>query len=126
MSNKSTATVATMGIDIALRYLRGPVSLTGGQSQASIFNDLGAWLQCAMEGEMVNQPTAKDRLIHRRGVLRTVAALAPARSPALAKKPVRLSEGVTWSAAQAAKHRCAKEPAAEASAVAKSGCSVGK
>jgi hypothetical protein len=65
------------GAIVALRHLRGPVSLTGGQSQASIFNDLGGWLQCAMEGEMVNQPTAKDRLIDRRGVLRTGAALAP-------------------------------------------------
>src|SRR5258706_14397114 len=67
---------------IALRHLRGPVSLTGGQSQASIFNDLRAWLRCAMEGEMVNQPTAEDRLIDRRSVLRTGAALAAA-GPAL-------------------------------------------
>src|SRR5258708_24250133 len=63
---------------IALRHLRGPVSLTGGQSQASIFNDLSAWLRCAMEGEMVNQPTAEDRLIDRRSVLRAGAALAAA------------------------------------------------
>jgi hypothetical protein len=35
------------GGPIAVRHLRGPVSLTGGQSQASIFNDPGAWLQCA-------------------------------------------------------------------------------
>src|SRR5258708_19369138 len=67
---------------IALRHLRGPVSLTGGQSQASIFNDLRAWLRCAMEGQMVNQPTAEDRLIDRRSVLRTAAALAAA-GPAL-------------------------------------------
>src|SRR5258706_1243782 len=67
---------------IALRHLRGPVSLTGGQSQASIFNDLRAWLRCAMEGEMVNQPAAEGRLIDRRSVLRTGAALAAA-GPAL-------------------------------------------
>src|SRR5258708_8829291 len=67
---------------IALRHLRGPVSLTGGQSRASIFNDLRARLRCAMEGEMVNQPTAEDRLIDRRSVLRTGAALAVA-GPAL-------------------------------------------
>ena len=66
----------------ALRHLRGPVSLTGVQSQASIFNDLRAWLGYAMEGEMVNQPTAEDRLIDRRSVLRTGAALAVA-GPAL-------------------------------------------
>jgi len=48
------------GGPVALRHLRGPVSLTGGQSQASIFNDLGAWLQRAKEEEMVNQPTAKE------------------------------------------------------------------
>src|SRR5260370_33653740 len=35
-----------------------------------------------MEGEMVNQPTAEDRLIDRRSVLRTGAALAAA-GPAL-------------------------------------------
>src|SRR5580704_16036927 len=35
-----------------------------------------------MEGEMVNRPTAKDRLIDRRSVLRTGAALAAA-GPAL-------------------------------------------
>jgi len=46
------------GGPIALRHLRGPVSLTGGQSQASIFNDRG--LQCAAEEEMVSQPTAKE------------------------------------------------------------------
>src|SRR5215472_5440354 len=67
---------------MALRHLHGPVSLTGGQSQASIFNDLRAWLRCAMEGEMVNQPTAEDRLIDRRSVLRAGAALAAA-GPAL-------------------------------------------
>src|ERR1700686_157141 len=63
-------------------FLRGPVSLTGDQSQASIFNDLRASLRCAMEGEMVNQPTAEDRLMDRRSVLRTGAALAAA-GPAL-------------------------------------------
>src|SRR5260370_30966559 len=67
---------------IALRHLRGPVSLTGGQSQASIFNDQRAWLRCAMDGQMVNPPTAEDRLIDRRSVLRTAAALAAA-GPAL-------------------------------------------
>src|ERR1700693_5435317 len=66
----------------ALRHLRSPVSLTGGQSQASIFNDLREWLRCAMEGEMVNQPTAENRLIHRRRLLRPGAALAAA-GPAL-------------------------------------------
>src|SRR6202163_3293326 len=71
---------------IALRHLRGPVSLTGGQRQASIFNDLRAWLRCAMEGEMVNQPIAEDRLIDRRSVLRTGAALAAA-GPALLHGP---------------------------------------
>src|SRR6202045_1737770 len=40
------------------------------------------WLGCGMEGEMVNQPTADDRLIDRRSVLWTGAALAAA-GPAL-------------------------------------------
>src|SRR5258708_2360065 len=94
---------------IALRHLRGPVSLTGGQSQASIFNDLGVWLQCAMEGEMVDQPTAEDRLIDRRSVLRTGATLAPApRLMAGRRRRLRANSrsvpdacesrfGVTWS-----------------------------
>src|SRR5215471_15743822 len=67
---------------IALRHLCGPVSLTGDQSKASIFNDLRARLRCAMEGEMVSQPIAEDRLIDRRRVLRAGAALAAA-GPAL-------------------------------------------
>jgi hypothetical protein len=37
-----------------------------------------ARLQCAMEGEMLNRPTAEDRLMDRRSVLRTRAALAAA------------------------------------------------
>src|ERR1700686_1791035 len=75
--------------------LRVAVSLTGGQSQASIFNELRAWLQCAMEGEMVNQPTAEDRLIDRRSVLRTGAALAPA--PRLMAGRQRRLSANSWS-----------------------------
>jgi hypothetical protein len=71
IENQKQTPLREIGGPVALRHLRGPVSLTGGQSQASIFNDLGAWLQCAMEGEMVNQPTAEDRLIDRRSVVRT-------------------------------------------------------
>ena len=83
-----------VGGPVVLRNLRGPVSLTGGQSQAS-FNDLGAWLQCAVEGEMVDQPTAKDRLIDRRSVLRTGAALAPAPRPVAGRQ--RRPSANSWS-----------------------------
>ena len=84
-----------IGGPVALRHPLGPVSLTEGQSQASIFNDLGAWLQCAMEGEMVDQQTAKDRLIDRRSVLRTGAALAPA--PRLMAGRQRRLSANSWS-----------------------------
>src|SRR6516164_6047619 len=48
-----------------------------------------------MEGEMVNQPTAKDRLIDRRSVLRTGAALAPA--PRLMAGRQRRLSANSWS-----------------------------
>src|SRR5580704_4320818 len=48
-----------------------------------------------MEGEMGNQPTAKDRLIDRRGVLRTGAALAPA--PRLMAGRQRRLSAKSWS-----------------------------
>src|SRR6516225_7870364 len=94
---------------IALRHLRGAASLTGGQSQASIFNDLRAWLRCAMEGEMVNQPTAEDRLIDRRSVLRAGAALAAA-GPSLlygahAKAPLSTAMQLRLRVSSAARRR---------------------
>src|SRR6516165_5620739 len=47
-----------------------------------MLKNLRAQLRCAMEGAMVNQPTAEDRLIDRRTLLQTGAALAAA-GPAL-------------------------------------------
>jgi hypothetical protein len=59
-----------------------------------IFNDLRAWLRSAMEGEMVNQPTAEDRLIDRRSVLRTGAALAAGQRCYTERMPKRSPDSV--------------------------------
>jgi hypothetical protein len=47
-----------------------------------------------MEGEMVNQPTAEDRLIDRRSVLRTGAALAAGQRCYTERMPKRSPDSV--------------------------------